>query len=522
MRNLRVLVAALLVVAVGAGCSSGDDDADSTTTAGSEDPGSSTTAPPPAQASTFVPTDCWWPLPDDQPAAITLECGTVEVPSDPADPESEPYTLAVMRAHHDDAPADAPPTVLLHGGPGGDALSQPLNLGDGSLLAKRDLITFDQRGSGRSLPSLNCPEKEDAILDVLGTTDPWETEYAVNREAAQACYERLTEDEGIDLNRFNTPASVHDMEVLRETFGIDEWNVWGGSYGSRLGLDYARTHPDRVQTLLIDSVYGTEIGGVPRELDRLSDALDRLFVACADDEACAGLGDLEDLYDEATEKLDADPEEVTTTVKVNGEPQDRDFQVVGSDIGAGMFAAMYQSDLIPAIPGIISGIAHDERAIVPLYLQTGVPRLVDMSEGAYFSIECADSGRLLGGEDGAAELTADRTDDSLVALTTAATFCDVWPVEHVDASFNEVATPDVPTLVFGGTLDPITPYTDSEHQAEVMPDAQFVGVPRGGHGAAGFDECTKSVRNAFWDDPTAPIDDCTESIEPLPFAVEAG
>lgn len=518
----RRLAAAVLAVALVAACSSGDDGADDT-----EPDGSSTTEataapePVPAVASEFVEADCWWDRPEDQSADVEVTCGTVDVPSDPADPDSDPVTLAVLRAHHVDADPDAPPVLLLHGGPGGDSLVGPLGFGEGDLLAGQDLITFDQRGSGRSTPSLNCPEKEEAILNALGAAGTWEDEYAANRAATEACYQRLTEDEGIDLDLYDTPTSVHDIEVLRETFGVEQWNVWGGSYGTRLGLDYARTHPDRVRSLLIDSVYGPEIGGLERELDRVSSALDRLFAACADDTACAGLGDLGDLFDQAVAGLDADPEAVTTTVDVNGEPVERDFEVVGSDLGAGMFAAMYQTDLIPAVPGIIDDLAGGSRGIVPLYLQTGVPRLTDMSEGAYLSIECADSGASLSDDD-RAELTADRTADALVALTTAMTFCDAWPVEAVAPSFAEVAAPDVPTLVFGGTLDPITPYADSEAQAAAMPDAVFVGVPRGGHGVAGFDDCTRQVRLAFWGDPETPLDPCTGSIAPLPFAVEAG
>jgi len=520
---VRRILSAVLAVGLVAACSSGDD-------AGSEDAGgepsttSTSTAPPepaPAVASEFVENECWWDLPDTHPDEVTITCGTVEVPSDPTDPDSEPFTLAVARAHHADSDPDAAPILLLHGGPGGSALGGALNVGDGSLVADRDLITFDQRGSGRSLPSLNCPEKEEAILDALGTADPWEDEYAANRTAVEACYERLTVDEGIDLDLFDTPTSVQDMEVLRETFGVEQWNLWGGSYGTRLGLDYARTHPDRVRSLLIDSVYPPQVNGLERELQRVPTALQRLFDACAEDEACAGLGDLGEQFDQAVAALDAEPEAVTTTVRVGGEDVERDFVVVGSDIGAGMFAAMYQTDLIPAIPTIIADLAAGGRAIIPLYVQTGVPQLVDLSEGAYISIECADSGTAID-DDEREELVADRSGDTLVALTTAMTFCDVWPVEPVDPSFSEVAVPDVPTLVYGGTLDPITPYTDSADQAAAMPDAVYVEVPRGGHGVAAFDECTRAVRAAFWDDPATPLDPCTASIEPVPFAVEAG
>ncbi len=71
---------------------------------------------------------------------------------------------------------------------------------------------------------------------------------------------------------------------------------------------------------------------------------------------------------------------------------------------------------------------------------------------------------------------------------------------------------DVPTLVFGGTLDPITPYDDSVAQAEAMPNAQMVTVPNAGHGVGGFDDCTREARTGFFADPAADLPDCIDAI----------
>jgi pimeloyl-ACP methyl ester carboxylesterase len=78
---------------------------------------------------------------------------------------------------------------------------------------------------------------------------------------------------------------------------------------------------------------------------------------------------------------------------------------------------------------------------------------------------------------------------------------------------------DVPTLVFAGTLDPITPYLESKAQAEAMPDARFVEVPRGGHTVSDLDECTKQARDAFWTDPSAELPACVGDLAPQAFAV---
>ena len=68
------------------------------------------------------------------------------------------------------------PVVHLAGGPGSSSLgvaSYMFNRGLGSILNQRDFILFDQRGTGRSTPDLNCPEVEQAVLDGYAAAASW-------------------------------------------------------------------------------------------------------------------------------------------------------------------------------------------------------------------------------------------------------------------------------------------------------------------------------------------------------------
>ncbi len=254
----------------------------------------------------------------------------------------------------------------------------------------------------------------------------------------------------------------------------------------------------------------------------VDDAVGRLADACAEDAECSSsFGDLEAALATAVEGLDADPEEVTRTVSVGEEDVTRDFVVAGADVRAGMFAALYDTSLIPLLPSIIAGLAEGDRSIIPSYIEMGVPRLVDLSEGAFYSTECADGGDLLD-PDEMEDVIGDGASDALVLLTTAQTFCAEWDVEPVEEGFAEQVVVDIPTLVFGGTLDPITPHADSEAQAEAMPDARYVSVPRGGHGVSGVDECAAEARSGFWVDPTADLPACVDDIPVPPFTVPGG
>ena len=101
------------------------------------------------------------------------------------------------------------PVVFLHGGPGGGLTNDYRRYFNPQLYR---VVLFDQRGSGQSTPHASLEEN---------TT--W------------------------DL--------VADIEKLREHFGIDRWQVFGGSWGSTLALTYAETHPDRVRELVLRGIF---------------------------------------------------------------------------------------------------------------------------------------------------------------------------------------------------------------------------------------------------------------------------
>lgn len=501
-----MVLAVALTAAAGCSGSGGDDSAE----------GDATPSTTVVEDPVFVERDCWWELPAETPADVFVSCGTVEVPENRHDADGATVSLPVVRLHHSGADPDAEPVVMLHGGPGGDLLGgPPLNTMASEVLRTRDIILWDQRGAGRSVPSLNCPEKEIAAADALGAAAPFEDELRANLDATRECRERLVA-EGVDLDQYNTPASVADLDAIRRSLGADQINLNGTSYGSRLALAYAREYPDRVRAMVIDSVYPTESGGADRFRDAPQAAIDRLIADCADDPDCARkYPDLGATFEAAVSSLDDDPEVAVENVEVAGESSSRTFTLTGAELRSGIFAALYETELIPLIPGILTALAGGDRSILPTFIQMAMPRVVGLSEGAYYSVDCADSGRLL--EDATAEELAGDGDDALYVFISSQVHCDDWDVTAVDESFNETVTVDVPTLVFGGTLDPVTPYQDSVAQADAMPDARFIGVPRGGHGVQRFDDCTTAAYVGFIQDPSAPLPDCVAAIEPLPY-----
>jgi len=77
----------------------------------------------------------------------------------------------------------------------------------------------------------------------------------------------------VDLSTNTTAELVDDCERIRSHLGIDRWLVWGGSWGTTLGLAYAQADPERVTEMILVSVVGT----TRREVDWVTRAMGRIF-----------------------------------------------------------------------------------------------------------------------------------------------------------------------------------------------------------------------------------------------------
>ncbi|MEJ2059954.1 MAG: prolyl aminopeptidase [Gammaproteobacteria bacterium] len=120
-------------------------------------------------------------------------------------PVGDLHSLYVEESGH----VDGVPVVFLHGGPGAGCEPWHRRFFDP---ARYRIVLFDQRGCGRSTPHAELVEN-------------------------------------------TTQNLVADMERIREELGIERWVVFGGSWGSTLGLAYAEAHPERVLGLILRGIF---------------------------------------------------------------------------------------------------------------------------------------------------------------------------------------------------------------------------------------------------------------------------
>ncbi|MGW4118615.1 prolyl aminopeptidase [Nocardia sp. NPDC004711] len=108
---------------------------------------------------------------------------------------------------------DGKPAVFLHGGPGGGTSPYHRQFFDPEAYR---IVLFDQRGCGRSTPHIA---------------------------------------DGASLEHNTTGHLVADIERLRTHLGVEQWLVFGGSWGSTLALSYAQAHPERVTELVLRGIF---------------------------------------------------------------------------------------------------------------------------------------------------------------------------------------------------------------------------------------------------------------------------
>lgn len=471
----------------------------------------------PAQAPASVdevPRLDWHPCPfERERGADGVTCATLHVPESRFDgPPTGVLSLAVAIV-----PAAGPevrddPVLYLEGGPGGSSVAWFDFWADEGWpsMDNRNLILIDQRGTGYSTPSLTCPET-------------YEHGYDDNIAALIACHDRLV-GEGNDLAAISTREHAADVADLRVALGLDEWNLFGVSYGTRVALAVIDRYPEGVRSVVLDSVYPPEIDGLHDQSHAAHAAFNRLFDACAADVACTdAYGDLAETLDVAIERLDADPASIDGT------------ELVGADLVQLLFIGLYDTGFIPALPGVIAEAADDpDSALTDLIGEDLDERpghrfalpAYDDSDGTFYSVECREEAAVTDRDATrarAAELPGLLGGALRVHLEHQFAVCEAWSSGTATADEKAAVHADVPVLMLAGGYDPVTPVSWATLAEQRLSDARLVEFPAAGHAVFTADGCVVELIEAFLDVPGAQLDvaSCVGRLTEVELAVDA-
>lgn len=435
-----------------------------------------------------------WPLGYPLPPA-DVECTTIDVPLVYGDPSSGTITLTVAR-HKARLHPTGRAIFNFAGGPGGTSVGQSGTIPRYMPMVRDtfDLIYVDQRGTGGS-GYMDCPG------GYPETTADW--------EACASVYNDY------DLNHYLTVDAAHDIDRVRRILGYDKIYLRGGSYGTRMGLEYMRQYPDSIVAVVLDGLAPPDLDLFGLSIESFDRGVTMLVEDCAADAECLAVSPTlaEDLI-ARREALIAEPRPIL----VEGMADVEDEELYLMFLEAFLYYAQWRYRVPEAVHRAVSGdnsqwnrlmseasgynITDRSRSFPapPSPLRPKPPRVQGwardyISPGIFITVACAE---FLPNSGGLAALHAALDEQtwgnrSYVDLAEA---CDAWNVDPVDASLRQAVASDLPTLLMSGEIDLNTWPEWGDLAAGTLSHGTHLVVPYASHSVVSV-TCASSVMSQF-------------------------
>jgi pimeloyl-ACP methyl ester carboxylesterase len=443
-------------------------------------------------------------------------CGYLSVPEDRHNPKSRKIQLAVATFKTPSANPAPDPVIFLQGGPGGRIVKDIAGAITSGFLdlqtqfGNHDLILVDQRGTGYSTPSLQCPEVVRLQYQTDVNVTPQQSVTIQNQALAQ-CRSRLV-GEGINLSAYTTYTDANDIHDLIGALGYSQVDIYGVSYGTRLALEIMRSFPQHIRSVILDSTVPPQLRLLTSVPSSTARVFNTLFQGCASDPGCnAQYPNLASVFYSLITTLNAHPVTFQTTDQSTGTGS-HTVLFHGDDLVNLAFTSFYVAQAIPLVPQLIYQVRNGDysdasRLYGALIFDDSV------SWGMYYSVECAEDVDFLNSATVAAAAQAyppALRPDQLIGLEGELPACANWGVRKVATSESQPVTSAIPTLVMESEYDPITPPANGDLVAQTLSHSYKFLFPGVGHGAMlsnlGSQNpsavCPTLVAIAFWNTPT--------------------
>jgi pimeloyl-ACP methyl ester carboxylesterase len=423
-------------------------------------------------------------------------CGELAVPLNYADktgagPEITLKYAIVPALKNDEA---STPLFFLAGGPGQSAveLAGMIRGALHEVAQNHDLVFVDQRGTGKSNP-LQCDTPE---LDPFRTISD-----EANTTLVRQCLENLEADliaQGLslaNLSEFTTENSVHDLNRVRELLGYQQINLFGGSYGTRLGLTFMRMYPQTLRSVVLDSVAPPQlpIGLVGQHSAR---AFEHLLVECEQDNACSqAYGELRNTFVQLAAGLKRQSLQVDIRHPTDGTttPFDISFESLVNSLRAMLYSPVYRR----MIPLIISETAKGNYYPLVGVTAQNIEASKQIYMGLTLNVVCNEDFPRIAAKD--FDSDADNPFGADASHKLWRLVCPLWPKYPVSPEFSEPVVSGLPVLLISGSMDPVTPPENAQAALDYLSNARHVVLPGGAHTPT-FHSCARDLVKAFIDD----------------------
>jgi pimeloyl-ACP methyl ester carboxylesterase len=436
-----------------------------------------------------------------------LECGSLRVPVNYADPGGRKLTLA-LSMHPATAPVSQQQGILLvnPGGPGGSGRSLAAAVAEGispQAAAEYDIVGFDPRGVGASVPRLSCdPSFFSGVRpDYIPSSPTVSAERAdISRAKMYAadCEKRF----GWLLPYMTTENVARDMNSIREAFGVSKINYYAFSYGTYIGQVYATLFPGRIRRMVLDSTVDPD--GVWWQDNLAQDYAfqarqDAFYAWVARYDSTYHLGstaaEVSASYYRARNMLKAHPIDGPDGKPMIGEDELDDTYLMG-----GYLDTLWPG-LAQALSAYLTSGGTQTGPLISQYESNGTQNENEFA--VYNAVECADA---------AWPRNWSYWNSVTEKVYKAAPFeawdnawynaaCAFWPVRGPAKPLRINGSGLPPILMLQGTADPATPYAGAQAAHKLLPSARMVVVEGSGNHGQSLeyppDECVQNYLNSY-------------------------
>ncbi|WP_293306836.1 alpha/beta fold hydrolase [Pedobacter sp. UBA5917] len=426
---------------------------------------------------------------------VIAKCGYLVVPENRANPSKNLVKIPFIFVRKQDQDSVKNISLYTTGGPGYSTTLGITQIGlNSGFLRYGGFIAFDQRGTKLAIPSLQCPEVDQAIkrsyLENLSKD-------SLVKLAVTSARKRFTA-KGIDLSAYNTTESAADISDLKKVLKIESMMLVGISYSGGLMLTVAKNHPEGIKALILNSPLPGFVNYEEHALINMNEALDQVFDNVQTDSTKTAYKDLKQRFHDYFTKISSKRFNMRYLPKENSDSITISYGK--TELLDAVFGKM-ENGTIKIVPFVMNEIINGKH-------QQYITEVVDgafsgdpnRTLGMRYSIYCPEQ---IAYSD--PKLIAKQ--DKILPWLSGYPFnnvnkeiCDCWKVNSQPASIKEPVYSNIPALISAGDADPFCRPFYNKLIKRYMPNAQLLIIHNRAHGA-GFGNSSADYLGDFLADP---------------------
>jgi pimeloyl-ACP methyl ester carboxylesterase len=407
-------------------------------------------------------------------AKTAARCGTFTVLADAATQSGWLIALnfVILPAKHDTNRA----VFWNPGGPGASATFYAPFIADGDfegeINALRDeynVVFVDNRGTGLSHPfacDLYASEHPELYFRQLIPDAP-----------LRKCRDRLLAN--TDLNDYGTDIAADDLESLRSALGYPKIVLDGGSYGTEFFLDYARRHPEHVESIVLQGVAPPHFLIIPlQDAGGAQQAFENLASACEADKTCSkNFPNFRAHFMALVHRFDAGPVKMTV---VNASHARVSVSLSKEVFADRLRQSLYSEDVASYVPFATEHAYRGDYGPLADLVELATDNFGrGLDIGLNLSVMCAEDIPFITSADIARMSASTFEGDARVRSQEHA--CAIWNVRPAPAAFQDPVHTTAPVLMISGADDPTTPPIYGTEALAFMPNGRQLIIPNASH-----------------------------------------